>query len=165
MQKLQLSELEVHPFTVLDNDWALLVAGSDHPNPMTVSWGGMGTLWHKPTVTIYVRPTRHTFKLLNDHPEFTLNFLSKEFKGAMEACGSQSGRDIDKWTETGLTTEPSDVVSVPRVKEAQLVFECRTMAYQDLDPDQFLSKDVNDEYPMKDYHRVYWGQVECAWKA
>ena len=97
MQRIDPAHLTLRPFEILDVEWALLVAGSERPNPMTVSWGGLGTLWNRPVATVYVRPTRHTFSLLEAEPSFTLNFLPEPFRGALDLCGSRSGRDLDKW--------------------------------------------------------------------
>ncbi|HLE60981.1 MAG TPA: flavin reductase, partial [Thermoanaerobaculaceae bacterium] len=108
------------PFTILDQQWALLVAGSERPNPMTVSWGGLGTLWDRPVATVYVRPTRFTFSLLEAEPFFTLNFLSEPYRAALDLCGSTSGRTTDKWRAATLGRVPGETVPVPRVAEAEL---------------------------------------------
>jgi len=43
-------ELQVNPFTVFDDDWALLTVGTeDRLNAMTISWGGLGTFWDAPS--------------------------------------------------------------------------------------------------------------------
>ena len=97
MRRTTPQDLLVRPFTILDQQWALLVAGSEHPNPMTVSWGGLGTLWDRPVATVYVRPTRFTFSLLGAEPFFTLNFLPEPYRAALDLCGSTSGRNTDKW--------------------------------------------------------------------
>ena len=48
LKKIDPKELNANPFTLLDNDWALLMAGDkDSFNSMTVSWGGVGVLWRK----------------------------------------------------------------------------------------------------------------------
>lgn len=130
---------------------------------MTVSWGGFGTLWNKPVVTVYVRPTRFTHGLLNESMEFTLNFLAERFRKAMDLCGTKSGRDVDKWEATGLHPLASETISVPRIEEARLSFECRVLAYHDFDPKRFVRPEVEENYPAKDYHRIYWGEVLCLW--
>ena len=33
---------------------------------MTISWGGMGTLWDKPVVTVYVKLCRYTYGFMNE---------------------------------------------------------------------------------------------------
>lgn len=62
---IKVSDLAINPFTKLEKDWALLTAGEkDKLNTMTVSWGGLGVLWGKNTVTVYVRPQRYTLEFL-----------------------------------------------------------------------------------------------------
>ena len=52
-------KFETDIFSVFDKKWALLTAGNkDSFNTMTVSWGGMGTIWGKPVATVYVRTSR-----------------------------------------------------------------------------------------------------------
>jgi flavin reductase (DIM6/NTAB) family NADH-FMN oxidoreductase RutF len=165
MRKIEPAELTLRPFHILDAQWALLVGGCERPNPMTVSWGGMGTLWNRPVATVYVRPTRFTYGLLEAHPEFTLCFLPSAMKAALDLCGSRSGRDTDKWAAAGLRAEPSAAVAVPRVAGATLVLEGRVLATFDLDPARFLDPRIESLYPQRDYHRAYLGEVVAAWVA
>ncbi len=165
MRAIAPGDLLLRPFTILDANWALLVAGSSRPNPMTVSWGGLGTLWNRPVATVYVRPTRFTFSLLEAEPFFTLNFLPERWRAALDLCGSTSGRDTDKWRETGLEPVPGGRGQVPRVAEAELALECRVLATLDLDPARFLDPSLEGLYPRKDYHRVFLGEVTTAWAA
>ncbi len=163
VRELDPADLELRPFHVLDLEWALLVAGRERPNPMTVSWGGFGTLWQRPVVTVYVRPTRHTYSLLVAHPEFTLNFLPEELHDALDLCGTRSGRETDKWEAAGLGKSPGRRVAVPRVAEAVLSFECRVLATLDVDPRRFLEPEIEELYPARDYHRAFFGEVLAAW--
>jgi len=165
MRPVAVEELLIPPFEILDRRWALLVAGREHPNPMTVSWGAFGTLWNLPVATVFVRPTRYTFGLLERDPFFTLNFLPPEHRPALQLCGSRSGRDCDKWAATGLNTAPSGEIPVPRVAQATLSLECRVLAVTDLQPGGFLDGEIERHYPDRDYHRVYFGHVLGAWQA
>jgi len=162
VRKITPQELLVKPFTILDEQWALLVAGSARPNPMTVSWGGLGTLWNRPVATVYVRPTRFTFSLLEAEPFFTLNFLAETHRAALDLCGSTSGRKTDKWREANLGRVPGEIVPVPRVAEAELALECRVLATLDVDPERFLEPALEELYAKKDYHRVFLGEVLAA---
>lgn len=165
MHQIDPADLTLRPFQLLDEDWALLVGGSDHPNPMTVSWGGFGTLWNRPVATVYVRPTRFTFGLLDGHPEFTLNFLPEEYREALNLCGRASGRDTDKWQAAGLERVPSQRISVPRVDGARLALECRVLSTLDIHPGQFLDAAIEELYPARDYHRAFLGEVLAVWTA
>ncbi len=162
MKRVAPSDILFRPFQLLDQEWALLVAGAQRPNPMTVSWGGFGTLWNRPVATVYVRPTRHTYTLMEAPPEFTLNFLPETLRAALDFCGSRSGRDYDKWSEADIAPEPSEAVKVPRVEGSELVLECRAVYTFDLDPSRFLDPRIDEHYPRRDYHRAYIGEVVAA---
>jgi flavin reductase (DIM6/NTAB) family NADH-FMN oxidoreductase RutF len=163
MREISLPELSIRPFHLLDQEWAVLVGGTlEHSNPMTVSWGGMGTLWNRPVVTIYVRPNRYTYELIEANREFTLNFLDSEEREALDVCGTVSGRGEDKWKLAGLVPERSARISTPRVSSARLLFECRVLAHLDLDPERFVDPNLKQLYPLFDYHRIYFGEALFA---
>ena len=91
-------DYQVNPFTRFDQDWGLVTAGTKEKfNSMTISWGGMGTLWGKPVITIYIKPSRYTMKFLTKENRFTVSFFPKELKRKIHSVmGGQSGRDLDK---------------------------------------------------------------------
>ena len=67
-EKITAETLSMNPFTKLGKDWALVTAvdpDTGKSNPMTVSWGGMGVLWGKNVVTVYIRPQRYTHTILD----------------------------------------------------------------------------------------------------
>ena len=47
---------------------------------MTVSWGAMGFMWGKPSVTVYIRPQRYTKEFVDTRDTFTLSFYPAEKK-------------------------------------------------------------------------------------
>ena len=90
--------------TLFDKKWALVTAGdiSDF-NAMTISWGGMGTLWGKPVATVYVKPVRYTHEFMENNDYFTISFFEEEYRGALKVMGTKSGRDCNKVEESRLT--------------------------------------------------------------
>ena len=65
--------------SVFDKKWALLTAGNeDNFNTMTISWGGLGTLWGKSVATVYVRTSRYTHDFMDSNGYFTVSFYPKE---------------------------------------------------------------------------------------
>lgn len=71
-----LYSLSINPFHAIGKQWMLITASiNDSWNTMTAAWGGMGYLWQRPTVHIYVRPQRHSFSFLEQAKEFTLSFF------------------------------------------------------------------------------------------
>ena len=96
--EIKVSDLSFNPFTRLDKDWALVTVtdpDTGKTNTMTVSWGGVGVLWGKNVVTIYIRPQRYTHEFLEKTDRFTLSFydMSKEgMRQSLTLCGRKSGR-------------------------------------------------------------------------
>ena len=156
-------ELTDNPFSLIARDWALLSAGTmEKYNTMTVSWGGFGVLWEKPSVTVYVRPTRYTYDFMENSSEFTLSFFPEQYRKALSFCGSKSGRDFDKAKETGLNA--MSFGSSVGFEEARLVILCKKRYFQDFDPKNFLDEKIEKVYPQKDYHRFYVGEILSIYK-
>ncbi len=155
-------KLNENVFSLLDDQWTLISAGTEKAcNTMTASWGGLGVLFHKPVATIYVRPQRYTFELLEKQPFFTLSFFEEEYREQLTLCGSISGRDTDKIKESGLTLAMAHETA-PYFQEASLVLVCRKLYWSDLDPAHFIDSELNQFYEDGDYHRMYIGEITQA---
>ena len=58
-ERAGMMHLEADVFRKFDKQWALVTAGTpEHYNTMTISWGGLGTLWRRPVATVYVKKNR-----------------------------------------------------------------------------------------------------------
>lgn len=114
------------PGTMLYPLPAVLVScgDADRSNLITVAW--TGTICSDPAMLyISVRPERYSFDIIREHMEFTVNVTTAAMAKAVDWCGVRSGRDYDKWAETGLTPEPGVAVACPSVAESPLSIECR----------------------------------------
>lgn len=161
-EALALDELTLDIFRALGERWMLLAAGTAAPgkfNMMTVSWGALGVLWDKPIAIVFVRPTRHTHKFMEESDSFTLSAFPAQFGDALLLCGTKSGRDVDKAREAGLTPVASTRVAAPSFDEAELVLECRKLYFSDINPANFATREIGKHYPKRDYHRCYIGEV------
>lgn len=147
-------------FNLLDNKWMLITAGTkEHFNMMTASWGGIGVLWNKAVVTLFIRPQRYTHKFVEENASFNICFFNQEYKSALNYCGTKSGRDFDKVKETGLTPvlTPNNSITF---KEAYLSIDCVKLYSDDLKSPNFIDKSLIDKiYPSKDFHRFYIGKI------
>ncbi|GAB4320916.1 MAG: flavin reductase [Bacteroidales bacterium] len=157
--KVSLKEFVVSPFHKIGKDWMLITAGTEEEyNMMTASWGGFGFLWNQPVAFIFVRPQRYTYKFLEDNDWFTLSFFTKTYKSQLTFCGTRSGKDTDKTEMTGFKPVVTDQGNII-FEQAQWAMECRKVYYDDLNPDQFIDRLINRNYPNKDYHRMYIGKI------
>ena len=162
--KIDFQTLEINVFTKLDKEWMLITAGDQSSfNTMTASWGGFGILWHKNVCFCFIRPTRHTFQFIEKYRHFTLSFFPEKYRDALNICGSKSGRDSNKVAEAKLSPQRDESGSI-YFKEANLVFSCEKIYYQDLLPQHFLAPDINTHYPLKDFHRMYVGEIKSILK-
>lgn len=161
-RELPLADFRAEAFRIWDVGWFLLTAGdfaTGRCNTMTVSWGSFGTLWNRPFAQVVVRPTRHTHGFMETFPSFTLCAFGEAHRDALRLLGTKSGRDGDKIAEAGLTPAAALHVAAPVFAEAELAIECRKLYWQDLDPAHFLDPAIEANYPRRDYHRVYFGEV------
>ena len=169
--KINPKELQGNVFELIDGKWFLVTAkkykSGGQINTMTASWGFMGVMWGKPVANCVIRPVRYTYEFMEEADYYTLSFFSGEYRKALNILGTKSGRDSDKIEESGLT--PVDVGGFDgkavAFAEAEIVMTCKKLYYQDIDPGNFIDGTIDANYPNKDYHRVYWGEiVECLVK-
>ena len=119
-------EFNTDIFAQYNKKWALLTAGdNDSFNTMTISWGGLGTLWNKPVATTYVRTSRYTHEFLDNNDYFTVSFFPEEYKKQLGVLGSKSGRDMDKIHDSGLT--PKSVDGSVTFEEAEVTLLCKKL--------------------------------------
>ena len=143
---------------LISDDWALVTASAGgKTNTMTVSWGGLGELWGRDVAFLFIRPQRYTRELLDQSEWLSVSFFAGEYKKELMFCGRTSGRDVDKFAETGLTAVLLD--GVPCIEQAQVNLICKKIAVQEIDPKGFLDETIQKEYAAGDYHRVYVAQI------
>lgn len=157
-QPIPVDTLEFNPFETIGKDWALVSAGSKQKaNTMTISWGGVGVLWGKNVAFIFVRDSRYTKELIDAGDFFSISFMSSEYKEALNYCGSHSGRDVDKITETGLTWNYKH--SIPFIDEGKCILLCQKLSATRLTEDSFLSPELAKWYTDKNMHTMYVGEI------
>ena len=162
LQIIPIQKLIVKPVDLWHNKWLLLTAGDfskNHFNAMTVGWGSFGVMWNKPLAMVVVRPNRFTYHFIEQYESFTLCAFPEKYRKALKILGTKSGRDGDKIAEAGLQPIASTKISAPAFAEAELIIECRKMYWHDFDPSHFLDSGIQLNYPLKDYHRVYFGEI------
>jgi len=98
----------------------------DDANLITLAYVGKVCL-DPPIIAIGINTKRHSFKLINDHDEFVINYPTKDQLKEMDYCGTRSGRDVNKWEQLGLTKENGKFVQVPLVKEFPWNMECKVI--------------------------------------
>lgn len=163
MEKKVVSYIECIAETIdaLSKGRVLLVsAGKDRkPNAMAIGWGSIGVIWQKPVFTVLVRPSRHTFQLIQETGDFTVNVAPASLTKDVIYCGTVSGRDHDKFKEKRLTAVPSHNVTSPIIKECLIRFECKVIHKNDMLPTETAPEIIPEFYPTGDFHRFFFGQI------
>ena len=148
------------------HDAELLAAGNqEKSNAMTIGWGGIGTLWGRTALTVYVAEKRYTKEFMDNAEYFTVMAFDVEQSKVLRYMGTKSGRDGDKAQALGLHTAYT-ANGTPYYTEAAMVIECKIMYAAPFDPQYFKS-----EVPKRMYanfpaglHTMYIGEVVNAWK-
>lgn len=159
-KEIKPEQLDKNIFQLINDGWMLITAKKDDKiNTMTASWGGFGIMWNKKVAYTVMRPQRYTKEFVDGSDRFTLCFFDKEYKKTLSYLGSVSGRNDDKISKSNLTVNL--VNDVPYFKEADMVIVCRKLYTQDMKPESFIIKDLDNEfYPKKDYHTLYLSEIE-----
>lgn len=163
-----ISEMDINPYTLFSKKWAALSAGNEKDgfNAMTIAWGTIGALWEKeshsnqlPVMTVFVRPERYTNKFMKKENYFSVAVFDDKYKKSLGYLGSHSGRDTDKYKDAKLTPVFDNNTVYP--DEAKIVFVCRKIYVSTLRENNFVDREIVDfNYPDKDFHDVYIGQIE-----
>lgn len=112
-------------------------------NLLTVAWTGT-VCTSPPMCYVSIRPERHSYPIIRRTGEFVINLTTAAMARATDWCGVRSGRDFDKFRETGLTPRKAAVVDAPIVDESPIAIECRVRQVIPLGShDMFLAEVVN----------------------
>jgi flavin reductase (DIM6/NTAB) family NADH-FMN oxidoreductase RutF len=93
-------------------------------NIITLAWVG-NICSDPPLVSISIRPERYSYAIIRESKEFVINIPSSAILWATDYCGVVSGREVDKFSQTGLTAIPGSLVKAPMIEEAPLNIECQ----------------------------------------
>ncbi len=114
----------------------------EEPNIITLAWVGH-LCSDPPIVGVSIRPSRHSHGLVKASGEFVVNVPTAGMLRAVDACGTVSGRDVDKFKATGLTPAPAQVVRTALILECPVNIECQVTQVVPLGThDLFLGKVV-----------------------
>jgi flavin reductase (DIM6/NTAB) family NADH-FMN oxidoreductase RutF len=126
--------LSLKPKTILLPSPVLIIGtyGSDgKPNIMNAAWGGIASS-SPPCISVSLREATLSYHNIIKAGAFTVNIPSEKYLKEADFVGMVSGREFDKFKETGLTPEKSKLINAPIVKEFPYSLECRLARQVDL---------------------------------
>lgn len=156
------TELTQNVFDFIKLGMPLLTAESGGKlNTMTVNWGQMGYLWNRCVTTVYVRPQRYTYPIIEAAQGYSLCFMGEGYEQEVMYCGRNSGRDGDKLSHCGFTPAYQD--GIPYIEQAQTVLLCKKQLSTWLTAEDFVSGEIPALcYPAADFHRMYIGEITAV---
>jgi flavin reductase (DIM6/NTAB) family NADH-FMN oxidoreductase RutF/nitroreductase len=125
---------------------ALVIGSYDKegkPNMMTAAW--ISICNSDPlSIAVSMRPATYSYGNVTETKAFTVNIPSSQLAKYVGYAGSFSGRDVDKFKETGLTAVRAEFVNAPYIKEFPIVIECEVTAIHELGSHrQFIGKVID----------------------
>ncbi len=137
----------------------------ERPNACAVAWTGV-ICSDPPRVYISLQKSRYSHEIISGTGEFVINLVSEEIARAADFCGVRSGRDMDKFRQTGLTPVPSLHVGCPSVKESPITIECRVFDVVELGShDMFMADVVGvtvEESLFNDKNKIRYGRADLV---
>lgn len=120
----------------------MVTAGSmENPNIITLAWAGTVNS-EPPMLSISVRKSRYSHGLIREQGTFGVNLVSQGLCWETDFCGVKSGRDIDKFKETGLTCVASPELGIPTIAESPVHLECKVREVLELGSHDLFIADV-----------------------
>lgn len=111
-------------------------ADDDKRNVTPIAWH-MPISSEPPFIAIALSKKHYISELIMVSEEFTINIPNWPLLDNVKYCGSHSGRDTDKFEDTGLTSEPPvKLLESPRIKECIGAIECEL----------YETKEIGDHY-------------------
>ena len=139
----------------------LLLVSADSagkPNAMAIGVAAIATLPGRPVFIVWVRPSRYTYRLIEESGDFSVKVPRDGMEDIVAYCGTVSGRDHDKVTERNLTAAQSRTISAPIIGECLIHYECEVVDKIDTSPDN-MAEHLRKHYQIGNYHRLFFGQI------
>lgn len=99
----------------------------NRPNISAQGWF-MFTSYVPPMLAISIANIHHTCETIRDSGEFVLALPNTEQVEAVYFCGTHSGREHDKFAESGFKPLPAEKVKPPLIANACANFECKVVS-------------------------------------
>jgi flavin reductase (DIM6/NTAB) family NADH-FMN oxidoreductase RutF len=120
-------KLSLPPKTILLPSPVLIIGTYDsdgRPNMMNAAWGGIVSS-KPPCISVSLREATLSYHNIIQAGAFTVNIPSEKYLKEADFVGMVSGKECDKFKETGLTPEKSKLVNAPGVQEFPYSLECK----------------------------------------
>ncbi|MFB4212267.1 flavin reductase family protein [Shouchella sp. JSM 1781072] len=140
---------------------------------VTSQWNGhvnvMASGWHTFMATqpghygIALRKETYTYDLIQKSQTFAVHFLPHEKAEWIQAAGTYSGRDMNKFDACQIPYQLSEICQVPIIKDAYFAYECRLVGQHTYGTHEWMVGEVVQSYEspkaFTDQHTVNFDHI------
>jgi len=106
----------------------LVTSGTmENPNVMTFSWQTPVNSADPCLILLAISHIRYSYELIKQNRELVINVPGQELLEQTHFVGQVTGRQIDKFKESGLTPLAAGVVEPPLIEQCAAHLECRVV--------------------------------------
>lgn len=114
----------------------------EKPNVMTFSWQTPVNNADPCLILLVISSVRYSYELIKQNRELVINVPGAELLEQMHYVGVVSGKDVDKFKESGLTPTPAKMVAPPLIAECAGHLECRVVRVFEMETHDLLICEV-----------------------
>ncbi|SCY10047.1 NADH-FMN oxidoreductase RutF, flavin reductase (DIM6/NTAB) family [Paenibacillus polysaccharolyticus] len=95
---------------------------------------------------ISLRKETYTYTLIEQSGAFGVHFLPAHCSEIIQAVGTYSGRDLDKFKEFNIEYEEGLQVDIPVLTDAYFAYECRTLSITSFGDHEWIAGEIVQRY-------------------
>ncbi len=137
----------------------LAAVGKEKKNVITIALVHVFS-FNPPLVGVGISPSRYSHELFHQCVDFSINIPGKDLVEETIFCGEQSGRDLDKFEESGLTPIPGKRIRSPIIEECLVNLECKKVQTFDTGDHTWFIGEIVCARTVDEYDReralIYW---------
>ena len=141
-----MAKVQVRPDRPIYPSPAALITSVDaagRPNIITLGEVFNISIRRPVIIGIAIRKATYSHALISQTREYVVNLPTRSILDQVWFCGSVSGRQVNKFEQSGLTPLPATVVKPPLIAECPVNIECKVIDIQVIgDHDLFLGEAV-----------------------
>ncbi|AVM41836.1 hypothetical protein C5Q98_00690 [Fastidiosipila sanguinis] len=165
-KQIELKDINILSYLSPEEENFVIVSGDNkHHNAMVTNQISFGRMRDKDIATIYLGKDFYTRGYIEKKGRFSINLLPKSdaSREILDKLAHLSGKDSDKFQETGLTLIPD---KTPKIEEAEYVLTCRVIYRSHLEKDSFFKK--YKKYAKEEYENgfdyAYVAEIKKVYK-
>lgn len=110
--------------------------------------------FESPIIGIGIDPDNYSHQLLKEEKEFVINIPTTELVDEVKFCGNNSGRNLDKFSATGLTSKPSEIINSWLIEECPINIECRVIQEERIGNCDWFFGEIMKVHVTEDHNRL-----------